>query len=136
MHKRGEQAGQIQITDSGKPRISQKVLRQILSSIANELEIRNVELTPKGDTITVAASYWEQYSSLSEFIQMSAQLEVTCKLKQFLTKLTGDRIHPKYQTMVRTGRTSVLRPEYPTVASARRISRTDSAVARRSDLWN
>lgn len=94
---------------SGKPSINQKRLREILQAIAEEKEL-SPPSTGKTKELTTSVKWWGAYADEDPFLGLWVQLEQTAKLSQFFGGLTEKRIHPKYSTMVRTGRTSCSSP--------------------------
>jgi DNA polymerase I-like protein with 3'-5' exonuclease and polymerase domains len=94
---------------SGKPSINQKRLREILQAIAEEKDL-SPPSTGKTRELTTSVKWWSAYAEEDEFLKLWVQLEQTAKLTQFFAGLTERRIHPKYSTLVRTGRTSCSGP--------------------------
>lgn len=101
---RRDKQGRLMLTPAGKPRIIQNELRRVLQKIAEEGDF-SPPTTPTGQ-MSLARSYWQEHSQAAPFIDCWLQLEETAKLLQFFDKLQVGRIHPRYTTVVRTGRTS------------------------------
>ena len=104
-----KRSGKLQYTTNGKPRTDAKRFTELLSAIADEHELV-VPLTPKEQKPSLARSFWEQHTELDPFIDAWVQLDETSKLAQFFAGLQENRIHPRYTTLVRTGRTSCQKP--------------------------
>lgn len=96
-------------TASGKPSSNRAKLVEILEVIAADLAV-DAPRTGKTRTITTSVKFWSQYAERSKFLSLWIRLEEAAKLAQFFTGLTTDRIHPRYTTLVRTGRTSCSNP--------------------------
>jgi len=94
---------------SGKPSFRQKRLREILQAIAEEKDL-SPPITGKTLELTTSVKWWGSYAHEDPFLELWIQLEQTAKLSQFFRGLTEKRIHPKYSTLVRTGRTSCSSP--------------------------
>lgn len=92
-----------------RPSFNQKRLREILGTIA-----RNQDLSPpttgKTRELSTSVKWWSAYADEDPFLKLWVQLEQTAKLSQFFQGLRTKRIHPKYSTLVRTGRTSCSGP--------------------------
>tara|TARA_R110002049_G_scaffold305056_1_gene500969 strand:- start:2705 stop:5173 length:2469 start_codon:yes stop_codon:yes gene_type:complete len=101
--------GSLIATASGKPSTNRDKLIELLESIADDLDI-DAPRTGKTKAITTSIKFWGQYAERSKFLSLWVQLEETAKLCQFFAGLKSDRIHPRYTTLVRTGRTSCSGP--------------------------
>jgi len=99
-------SGDLVLTASLKPATNQGRLCEILESIAEELSLEDVPRTGKTLKISSSVKFWGQYAERSSFLSAWVQLEEIAKLCQFFAGLKTDRIHPRYTTLVRTGRTS------------------------------
>ncbi|WP_197231531.1 DNA polymerase [Novipirellula artificiosorum] len=104
-----DSCGDLSWTAAGKPSINRSKLIEILSGIASDHGI-DVPRTEKTDDVSTSVKFWSQHVALSVFLSLWVRLEETTKLRQFLTGLNSDRIHPRYMPLVRTGRTSCSRP--------------------------
>ncbi len=102
--------GALILTASLKPSINKLRLGEILDAVAVNLQIADVPRTEKTKEISHSMKYWSQHSEHSPFLSLWVQLEEAAKLCQFFKGLTTTRIHPRYSTLVRTGRTSCSKP--------------------------
>jgi DNA polymerase I-like protein with 3'-5' exonuclease and polymerase domains len=94
------------LTASGKPSTNQAKLIELLEAIAEDLDLEDVPRTGKTNKISSSIKFWGQYAERSPFLSLWVQLEEVAKLCQFFAGLKTDRIHPRYTTLVRTGRSS------------------------------
>ena len=101
--------GQLKSTPTGKPRIAQKRLREVLERFAMENEIEPPR-SAKTRVITLSKDFWKQHVEIAPFIKTWLSLEETAKLIQFFAKLQDDTVYSRYTTIVRTGRTSCSKP--------------------------
>ena len=108
LFKRYKKTGELRFSKGGKPQTDFKVLRRILRQIADANEI-DAPLTPS-EQLSTAVSFWKAYADADDFVGRWIHLEQTAKLHQFFKGLQSERIHPRYQTLVRTGRTSCCSP--------------------------
>ena len=92
-----------------RPSFNQKRLRGILQGIANDRDL-SPPTTGKTGELTTSVKWWSAYADEDPFLKLWVQLEQTAKLSQFFEGLKSKRIHPKYSTLVRTGRTSCSGP--------------------------
>jgi DNA polymerase I-like protein with 3'-5' exonuclease and polymerase domains len=93
----------------GRPSFNQKRLRAILRRIAEDRDL-SPPTTGKTGELTTSVKWWAAYAEDDPFLKLWVQLEQTAKLFQFFEGLKSRRIHPKYSTLVRTGRTSCSGP--------------------------
>lgn len=98
--------GSLTLTASGKPSTNQIRLCEVLEAIAEHLDLEDVPRAEKTQRITTSVKHWSQYAERSTFLSAWVKLEEVAKLCQFFAGLKTDRIHPRYTTLVRTGRTS------------------------------
>ncbi len=98
--------GSLALTASGKPSTNQIRLCGVLEAIAERLNLDDVPRAAKTRRITTSVKHWSQYAERSSFLSAWVKLEEVGKLCQFFAGLKTDRIHPRYTTLVRTGRTS------------------------------
>jgi DNA polymerase I-like protein with 3'-5' exonuclease and polymerase domains len=103
-------SGGLVLTASMKPATNQGRLLEILEAISEELLLEDVPQSEKTKKITSSIKYWGQYSERSVFLSLWVRLEEVAKLFQFFAGLKSERIHPRYTTLVRTGRTSASGP--------------------------
>jgi hypothetical protein len=99
---------------SNTPSMSTKVLRELLSSVCKENNIQPP--LSEGKTqglVSIAASDWEPHKEKNPLIKKFLNLNGTAKLLSFFNifeESTTGRIHPSYQVLMRTGRTSSSKP--------------------------
>ena len=108
LFKRFKKTGEMRFSKGGKPQMDFSVLRGKLQAVAEENGI-DVEMTPSGQ-LSAAVKFWKTYAEADSFVGRWVHLEQTAKLMQFFKGLQSERIHPRYQTLVRTGRTSCSSP--------------------------
>lgn len=96
------------------PSMSTKVLRKLLSDVCME---NNIPLPlSEGKTsglVSLSTSDWEPYKEKSPLIKKFLSLNNTSKLLSFFNifqESSTERIHPSYQVLMRTGRTSSAKP--------------------------
>ena len=96
------------------PSMSTKVLRGLLSEVCLN---KNIPLPlSEGKTsglVSLSTSDWEHYKEYSPLIKKFLGLNSTSKLLSFFNifqESTTERIHPSYQVLMRTGRTSSSKP--------------------------
>lgn len=104
-----DKEGNLAVTPTGKPRIAQKRLRQVLEALANEHEIE-LKRSVKTGVVSLSRQFWSQHADIAPFIATWLRLEEIAKLVQFFARLQTDRVYPRYTTIVRTGRTSSSKP--------------------------
>ena len=107
---RCRRAGQLQRTDSGVPRKNAKVIKQHLESIANQASEIIQPPRNKDGLVTDSAKYWNQYGHLDPFIGAYVGYTEQATLAKFFKSLDQPVIHPRYRTLVRSGRTSCSSP--------------------------
>ena len=96
---------------SQSPCIDNKKLAELLVQLVHDAdEPIQIPRTAKTGVVTTSVKFWSQYRELHPFIAAWTELANLGKLSQFFAKLASDRIHPKYATVVRTGRTSCRDP--------------------------
>ena len=95
---------------TGVPSIDSKALRIYLLNIATELKLKDKSIpkTDKSGEITTSAEYWSEYSH--PFIQNWQDMITKAKLLNFVEQIKTERVNPRYQALVRTGRTSCSKP--------------------------
>ena len=102
--------GSYKLTESGRPSFDQKnVLQPLLRRIANEHDIPAPE-TSRG--ITTSRKFWEDYRGAHPFIDAFCDLEELGKLYTFFSRLDSEEIHPRYNPLVKTGRSSSSNPNF------------------------
>ena len=103
--KRYKKSGEYRLTPNGVPCVDNKRVSEILAQIASTHEL-TVPATSKSKKPTLSRSFWKQHSELDEFIAPWVRLDELKKLNQFFANLKSERVHPRYSTVVRTGRVS------------------------------
>lgn len=95
---------------TGVPSIDNKALRLYLLGIATELGLENksIPLTDKSQEISISGDFWSQHKH--PFIQSWQDMIIKAKLLQFVDQIKTGSVNPKYQPLVRTGRTSCSKP--------------------------
>ncbi|MGI9459883.1 MAG: DNA polymerase [Pirellulales bacterium] len=102
--------GQMAINpDSGLPKVNQKAIRARLQEIAN---LSGVEIprTAKGELSLSTKKVWSQHRKLDPLVDLYCEYQEKSKYRTFFAGLNQERIHPRYQTVKRTGRTSCSSP--------------------------
>jgi DNA adenine methylase len=112
VNKRGELVYSVK---SGAPSRSNKALDAQLVKVKEELREQagvavSVPLTKKAKLPSRSAKFWAEYKDLHPFLAAWVEVEETAKLRQFCSRLQQDRVHPRYTTLVRSGRTSASSP--------------------------
>ena len=104
-----DKQGKLLFTPTGKPKIAQKRLREVLEALAGEHEIE-LNRSVKTGVVSLSREFWSQHADIAPFIATWIRLEEVAKLVQFFARLQTDRVYPRYTTIVRTGRTSSSKP--------------------------
>lgn len=96
---------------TGVPQIDNKELRGLLLLVAGDLKIpkKSIPSTEKSGEITTSADFWEKHNH-HPFIGAWLDLNEKVKLLNFVLQISSEQINPKYQALVRTGRTSCSSP--------------------------
>jgi DNA polymerase I-like protein with 3'-5' exonuclease and polymerase domains len=94
---------------TGLPRVNQKALRSYLLGIAERHRL-DVLRTGKGEVSLSTKTFWGQHRNLDPLIDLYCEYSGKTKLRSFFAGLNHSRIHPKYETIKRTGRTSCSQP--------------------------
>jgi DNA polymerase I-like protein with 3'-5' exonuclease and polymerase domains len=103
-------------TKTGSPSKHKDVLLARLATIQEEIETANpgvtlrVPRTEKRKEPTTSLDFWCEYAQLHPFLAAWIEVEGLAKLLQFFAHLRADRVHPRYTTLVRSGRTSAATP--------------------------
>ncbi len=95
--------------DTGRAPMDQARLQQRLLSIAQQHQLE-APRTSSGMVTTSANDYWKEHRLLEPFVDAYCSYKELTKLHSFLQALRQPRIHPRYRTLVRTGRTSASSP--------------------------
>jgi DNA polymerase I-like protein with 3'-5' exonuclease and polymerase domains len=96
-------------TDTGLPKLNQTTLQQHLEQIATQHGLQ----VPRTETDKPSLSvnqFWTQYRHLDPVVAAYCDYTENTKLRTFYDNLTQPRIHPRYRTLVRSGRTSCSSP--------------------------
>ena len=106
--------GQLRLTKSGLPRKSHVNLDKSLLAAVDEICQRTgttvtAKSTPKGK-ISHSVGEWKDLIDQSAFLSLWASYERLTKKKQFFEALSEPVLHPRYQVLIRTGRTSCSKP--------------------------
>jgi hypothetical protein len=108
--------GRLRTTGTGAPSRSRKALGARLATIREEIEAANhgvrlrVPLTAKKNEPTTSTEFWADYKELHPFLAAWTEAEELAKLLQFFAHLQAGRVHPRYTTLVRSGRSSCSSP--------------------------
>ena len=99
---------------TGAPSINVACLRDLLVRAVGQVQAdRGVTIavpkTPTGK-ISTAATAWARHAGEHPLFQLWAERERLGKKGQFFAGLRGGPVHPRYNVLVRTGRTSCERP--------------------------
>ena len=108
LFKRDKQGRLVISEKTHAPCKSTNRLREVLKEIADELG-EEPPRSKKTNVIETGREYWSQFDNWP-FIANWIALEETSKLLGFFNNLKTDRIHPRYNVLVRTGRTSSYQP--------------------------
>ena len=126
-----DRKGGLQMTAGGLPSLGRKQLQEILLGVAGEIGADHEGLgfeiprTPTGAVLT-ATGQWAEHAALHPFLANWITMAETTKLCQFFGGLQAKIVHPRYTTMVLTGRTSCSGPniqQMPRKAGFREIFR-------------
>ena len=107
--------GLVQVnTKSLTPAINENVLRERLLQAVEEVRTTGggnikVPLTPKGK-VSTSAKEWAPHTDKHRLIKLWVDREKTSKLCEFFSNLHADVVHPYYNALLRTGRTSCTKP--------------------------
>jgi site-specific DNA-adenine methylase len=106
--------GTLETTPTGGPAKSNKVRDAMLERVARELKGQGMEvsipLTGKTRKLSASGEVWQEYADHHLFLGPWLEVEGLSKELAFYNGLRTDKVHPKYATMVRTGRTSCSSP--------------------------
>jgi DNA polymerase I-like protein with 3'-5' exonuclease and polymerase domains len=108
LFKYAKRTGNRKQTPAGVPQRCQTATQQVLAQIAHQHSMEDVPSTTRG--LSDSAEYWQQHRHLAEFVDVYCTWQQQAKLATFFAGLKTDRIHPHYQVLVRTGRTSASSP--------------------------
>ena len=111
--------GNLEWTDSGAPRKSNKTLQMVLSLVRQSIDADSdkpifIPRTEKGAGLSTKADDWDSHRKKHPFIDAWLKLEEACKMMTLIPDGGGDRglstIHPRYTVMVRSGRATCSKP--------------------------
>ena len=113
-------------TDSGLPKLNQTTLQQHLLRVSAEHQL-TIPTTANGKPSLSVNECWTQYRHLDPVIDAYCRYTEQTKLRTFFTGLQQPRIHPRYRTMVRSGRTSCSSPNIQQLPSGSPVRETITA---------
>jgi DNA adenine methylase len=107
--------GTVETTPTGQPQKSKGALGERLEEIAETLRQAEVldgyiPTTEKTGKPTTAADFWGKFKDHDPFLTWWLTVEELSKELSFYAGLHTDKVHPKYTTLVRSGRTSCGQP--------------------------
>ena len=107
--------GKVLLTKSGTVKTDQKAVQAALQATLEEIRLklgRDVEVlrTPRSVALSQKANVWSPLREHHPFIDNWLTLNELGKLIQFTQTYQADRVHPRYNVLVRTGRTSCSGP--------------------------
>jgi DNA adenine methylase len=100
-------------TNSGARSRSNTVLISQLQTVKAQLETEGIRVwSPPSKTrpLSTRAEYWEEHREHNDFLDAWLTASEAAKLFQFFQHLHAEEAHPRYATMVRSGRTSAADP--------------------------
>ena len=99
-------------TGTGLPSMHAKVLDRVLKDELARLHPAGLPEVPRnaGGTLSTASDHWLPYESGSAFVKAWLGVRSVRKELAFLELPDSERVHPRYTTLVRTGRTSCSKP--------------------------
>lgn len=92
-----------------RPRMNQTKLLEHLTAVRDKHHLK-VGSTKTGKITKSVKKCWANYRHLDRLVDAYCRYEELTKLRSFFNKLDSPEIHPKYRTLVRTGRTSCSGP--------------------------
>jgi hypothetical protein len=110
-----DRTGQVLLTAKGQtPSLKQNRLRELLQDVAAEASCAGgpcirIARTAKGQ-VSLRAEDWEELARYHPLVQTWLELVKVTKALQFFGSLTDPVIYPRYEPLVRTGRTSCTSP--------------------------
>lgn len=115
---RYKQTGELMTTkQTGLPKLNQTKLLEHFARIAAEHQLR-VPTTGTGKLSTSVNHCWCQFRELDPLVDAYCGYTEQTKLRTFFDRLEQPHIHPKYRTMVRSGRTSCSGPNIQQLPSS------------------
>lgn len=105
-------SGEIVRTKTGLPSLKQKVLQGILENIVGDERTAGLPPVPRNTdgSLSEAEEHWLPFAPRFPLIDAWLELERCGKKRQFAVQPTGERVHPRYNVLKRTGRTSAEGP--------------------------
>ena len=107
-------SGEPRMTKSQAPSLSNKVLQEILTEVAAQIEHKTGSPLgmPRTKTgrVSTSAKEWADFASLDPFVAAWVEMTEAFTLARFLGGLTEGTVHPRYANLVRSGRTSCSNP--------------------------
>lgn len=113
-YKEKKRAGQLKVNkNTGVPKFQLDRFRGELEALANDHGIK-VPRTPKDGKVAASVKVWKYQAHKSPLLEKWTGFQDTTKLYQFITQVRGRaEVHPEYNTMVLTGRTSSYKGRRP-----------------------
>jgi hypothetical protein len=113
-HFKTDRQGRLKATKkTGAPQRANKFVTEALSQAAQEMVAKGVPIeipyNPSGE-ISLSTKKWLGYADFHPFVKLWCDYEAQSKLTQFFAGLKQSVIHPRYDVLKRTGRTSCSRP--------------------------
>ena len=108
--------GRPDFSQSGAIRILKKTLLEVLEHVAATIEKRrgesiDIPQTPRSNAISTKEEHWSRYRNDHPFVDRWLSLNGVQKLLQFANTYADCRaVHPRYNVLMRTGRTSCAKP--------------------------
>jgi DNA polymerase I-like protein with 3'-5' exonuclease and polymerase domains len=88
-----------------------KQLEQVVERVKEDLGVElRVPHTSKKKQLSTSKELWQDYQDHDPFLRHWINVESLAKLLQFFSHLREAVVHPRYSTLVRTGRTSCKEP--------------------------
>lgn len=115
LFKRAED-GSPDLSESGAIRVLKKTLLKVLDHVAATIEKRrgepiDIPQTPRSNAISTKEEHWSRYRDDHPFIDRWLTLNSVQKRLQFANTYADlGVVHPRYNVLMRTGRTSCARP--------------------------
>jgi DNA polymerase I-like protein with 3'-5' exonuclease and polymerase domains len=106
--------------NTGRTPMDQARLQRRLLSIAQQYQLE-APRTSSGTVTTSANEYWKEHRLLDPFVDAYCTFKELTKLHSFVQALRQPRIHPRYRTLVRTGRTSASSPNIQQLPTGSKI---------------
>ena len=104
--------GLIQRTKTGLPSMKEKRLQEILENVLKNSQAKSAPPVPRTNEglLSAGEEYWLPYTECAPFVDKWIELIGCGKMLGFTQPPDGERIHPHYSVLMRTGRTSCSNP--------------------------